>query len=227
MSDVTVTTESATPAPVTIVPAEKPTVEATLGEIYDKIHKPRTEGGKFAAKESKNETVEQPNKTAAPDTETAQEPDKAAVKPEKPVIDMPKSWSADRTSIWQSLSPEAQEIVAQREGEAQKRLSELGETAKAAEPLRQIVDRYKSSIGNRSPEQALEALFQAEERLRSSPDEAILWLAQAYNAQGVLSQLAPRPPGDTSQGTDNNSSLLAVTAPLQRQVHELRSELQT
>jgi hypothetical protein len=68
--------------------------------------------------------------------------------PEQPVetptsLQMPQAWGKSQEAIWNGLTPDAQRYVAQRELEAQRRISELGHLAKHGD-VGQTFESYKA-----------------------------------------------------------------------------------
>jgi hypothetical protein len=124
--------------------ADKPvnTMDAltdSLSAAYDKINPPRSEAGQFAAKDKPAEAGAE---TGDAKPEISDQTQTQTIEPPKAAIEAPVSWSADMKAKWAALPPEAQQYVAQRESEAHKRISELGQTAKAHESFRQVAEQY-------------------------------------------------------------------------------------
>ena len=220
-------TEAATPTPVTVVPEAKPSLEDTMGAVFDKLNPHttvnRSENGQFQSKEPKAPEVKaegaEPSDVAP---EIPQEPTTETVEPETtPAIDMPAAWAADRKEIWSKLSPDIQQFIADRESQAQSKLSELGRAVKSTEtfkPHLEALDGLARANGLQSPD-ALRRLVDAGYRLQQDPASAIQWLAQSYGVD--LSRLAPVP----QLGSDNPESahinaLTQELAQLKRQLAE-------
>lgn len=149
--------------------------------------------------------------------ETGDEPDTAkAEKPAEKAIAQPKSWSADKKAVWESLSPEAKEYVSKREQDVHKGLSQLGEYAKRMEPLGSLLEQHRDAFQskNLSYEQGLSQLLTAQRMLDQNPAAAIAEIARAYNVD--LGQLAD---GDADQQSP-------ILAQLQNQVSQLTRQLQ-
>ena len=196
--------ETTTPIEVVVTQPEPKTIEQTLAEVYDKNYPDsRVERdkstGEFKSKETKVEEVksegaEIDTKSGDTEIETPQEPTTETVEPEEtPAIDMPASWAADRKELWDKLSPDIKQFVADRESQAQSRLSELGRAVKATEPLKphlEALEGLARANGLQSTD-ALQRLVTAGYRLQQDPKSAIQWLAQSYGVD--LSQLAPSP----------------------------------
>lgn len=207
-----------TPQQVQVVEAPKKSMEETMAETYDKLNPTRSPEGKFEAKTDKpaEEAAAAPEEAAAEETVSEDQTQTGETPaPEKPASEPPQSWSAEMKAKWASLSPDAQEYILKREGEAHKRITELGEVAKSAEQIRGVVDRYRATFKGQDPAQAFEKLAAASEFLDRSPGEAIKWLADAYRVD--LSQLVTGQP----QSTDENPRV----AQLERTISQLQHQL--
>lgn len=212
--------EQAAETPVTEAPA---TIEQTMADVFDK-HNPqeqvgRSDNGQFQSKaEPESKAVEAPQEAAPAETVTQDAP---AVDPEpaKPVIGKPQAWAAEKAEMWAKLSPEAQEYIAQREGEAQRRMSQLGETESAVKKLNAVMEPYRGFLGNVAPDVALANYLQADRLLRESPQQAIQWLAQQYGID--LSRFAqsgePAPESDTALTRELQS--------LRRELYETKNQI--
>jgi hypothetical protein len=114
----------------------------TMGKAYDKIHPPRSEEGKFAPKEpAEAKAAEVPAEAKIPDQTQTQTPE-----PASPAIEAPVSWSAEMKAKWATLPPDVQAYALQRETEAHKRISELGQTAKTYEPVRNVLEKHTETF---------------------------------------------------------------------------------
>jgi hypothetical protein len=226
MSETQVATEA--PQPVTVVEAPKPSIEQTMSEVYDKnypdsrVARDRT-SGEFKSKESAVEAVPEVKAEGAEvsDTapETTQEPTTETVEPEEtPAIDMPASWAADRKGVWDTLSPEARQIVAERESQAQSKLSELGRAVKATETVRPFLEPLERLAHQRGvqPGEVIQRLLAANDFLERDPRAALQWLANAHRID--LSQLAPQP-------IDPNNPESAQYGALTRELSEVKRQL--
>lgn len=198
-------------------------IEDTMSAVFDRMTPPRSDGGQFATKVSPDSEAQ-----AAPADEakeTNQEPAAPTVEPAKPAIDPPLSWTAEMKAKWASLPPDTQEYIAKRDGEAHKRITELGETAKSVELIRAVIDKYRTTFDGVPVQEGLERLLAANQYLERSPVEAIQWLAKAYNvdlsAFGVQQQDGQHP--EASQF----AALNAEIANLKRQLHDTSTRVQT
>jgi hypothetical protein len=186
----TVAAEAAAPPPVvesTPAPVEAPvntpdTPEAREAAINDELSavwdKQLTNGvekgqdGRFVAK----------NGEAKPEPNSADQPQAAQVEPAKPAIEAPQSWSAEARAHWAKLPPEAQQYIAQREGEAHKEITSRGEKLKAFEPLDGVLQSYKDDLSRRGvqPAQAVAMLLEAQRKLDADPLGGLVNIGLTY-----------------------------------------------
>lgn len=211
-----------TPAANEAVASEAPVntfdaIEKTMSAAYDKINPPRSEEGQFASKDKTEASADAPDKPITDQTQTTE-----AVEPAKPAIEAPVSWSAEMKAKWASLSPEAQTYVAQREGEAHKRISELGTQVKAYEPIRAVIEQYGETFRRNGlqPHDGIARMMAVHNMLEQDAPTAIKQIAEAYGVD--LSNGA----ADT-QGNEGPEvrSLKAEIQNLKRQVGETVSKV--
>jgi hypothetical protein len=183
-------------------------IEKTMAEAYDRLNPPR-ENGKFAAKEVKAEAETTETEGAEPSEPEAQvsdqEPVAEAKEPAPPAIQRPQAWSSDVDELWSKLPPAAQELISKREGEAHKRITELGEVAKTVEPIKPYLEplqRASARMGV-SPGKGLELLLAADDYLARDPVQAIQWLAQQSGVD--LSRFGQQPTGEVSESAEVNA----------------------
>lgn len=167
----------------------------------------------MAAAESEPETEEAPDSIsqeavteteevveAQADTEeTVEEDDDESGEPEK-VFTAPEHWSSDERASFDSLPPEAKELVLTRDAQFQ---TGYQEKAQAISAITDAIEPFKESLIRRgvTAEQAIGLLFNAQERLDSNPLDGILQIAQSY---GIVDQLREQfaPKTDEEDFTD-------------------------
>lgn len=118
--------------------------------------------------------------------------------PSETAIPRPAAWSADRDEVWSQLPREAQEYIAEREREAHTRISQLGATAKQAEPILDVLKQYPATFERAgvSPAEGISELLKAQELLNSDPVTGISHIANMYGvdlammANGTNEQIA-------------------------------------
>jgi len=161
-------TPIAEPVSGTEAPAESSgdKITETMSKVYDRHNAPRSEKGQFAKTEP-TEPVEQPQ---------AKQPKKS---------EGPISWTAAMRERLAQAPKDVQDYITQREAEAQKRLSELGNEAKSAKSLTGIIERYASRLPENyrqiPTDKQIELLYQANEILLHNPEAAIQYLARSHN----------------------------------------------
>lgn len=222
-------------------------LDRKLKSVFREAKKERDEdSGKYASKKAKVPNADEVGSEKAPpsakdkaEKESAesadkkdQKPDKAAEpeaakaeKPaDKPAIKRPTSWSADKETVWETLSPEAKEYVSKREQDVHKGLSQLGEYAKRMEPLGKLLEQHRDSFQSKniSYEQGLSQLLSAQRMLDQNPAAAIQQIARAYNVD--LGQIAD---GDMDQQSPIVAQLQNQVSQLTRQLQEVQSGVQT
>lgn len=208
------TVDSATPSNAEVIKDNSwDSIDKTMDTAYDKINPAREPTGQFkGAAEAEPEGAvdgDQPKPEASPAA--------ASTEPTQSAIVAPQSLPADLKADWEKAPPSLQSWAAQREADSHKRISELGQTAKAFEPFRQLTDHYQSEFQKLgiAPAQAFHRLMQAHLELDADFDAGIRKLAEAYG----------RPlPGSESTGEGQESgevrSLKATIQRLERQVGE-------
>lgn len=208
------TVDSATPSNEAVL-STWDSIDQTMDKAYDKINPPREPTGQFKG-EAKAAPVEGEADPAATETKPEASPTVASTEPTQSAIVAPQSLPADLKADWEKAPPSLQAWSAKREAESHQRISELGQTAKAFEPFRQVMDHYQSEFQKRgvAPAQAFHLLMEAQKALDDDFDTGIRKLAEAYGRQL---------PGDTpSDGQESGEvrALKGEIAALKRQVGE-------
>ena len=131
-----VTAEAAPDAPQS---AEE-SIDAALEAIYDKNNPPRSEDGKYKATKAEEAAAEGEQEiTDQPQTEDDGQPQKVATEP-------PQSWSAAQREMWAKIPPEARDYIAQRETEATKTISRMGQELSRFRPLNELLSRHQDTF---------------------------------------------------------------------------------
>lgn len=208
------TVDSATPSNAEVIKDNSwDSIDKTMDTAYDKINPAREPTGQFkgAADAEPEGAVEgdQPKPEASPAA--------ASTEPTPSAIVAPQSLPADLKADWEKAPPSLQSWAAQREADSHKRISELGQTAKAFEPFRQLTDHYQAEFQKRgiAPAQAFQLLMEAQIELDRDFDTGIRKLAEAYGR--------PLPGSEpTAEGQESGEvrSLKATIQRLERQVGE-------
>lgn len=206
------TVDSATPSNEAINTWDA--IDQTMDAAYDKINPPREASGQFKG-EAKAAPVEG-EEPLSTDTKPEASPTEASTEPTPSAIAAPQSLPADLRADWEKAPPSLQAWSAKREAESHQRISELGQTAKAFEPFRQLTDHYQSEFQKLgiAPAQAFHRLMEAHLELDQDFDTGIRKLAEAYGR--------PLPGGTPSDGQESGEvrALRATIQRLERQVGE-------
>jgi hypothetical protein len=200
-------------------------IEATMAEVYEKHNPPRETNGQF--KGAAAETVQAEGAETSEPAEPAsdQEPIVEAKEPEKPAIQRPQAWSSDVDELWAQLPPKAQEIIAKREGEAHRRITELGEVAKSVEPIKAYLEPLQRASARMGlpPGEGLKLLLAADDYLANKPVEAIQWIAQQAGVDlSRFAQPAQEQQSESAQVTALNQKI----AHLERMLNDTSSRIQ-
>jgi hypothetical protein len=205
------------PTPVQVVETPKASMEDTMAAAWDKLNPPRDENQRFVAKD-RPEAVEE---TPAEPIE-GQTPSEEKVEPAAPAIAFPSSLPAELREKMAAAAPELAEWVTKREAESHKRITELGQAAKASEQFRQVAERYKPSFHGRDPVQAFEQLAAASEYLERDAQGAIRWLADSYGID--LSTLSEGRPA-SAETSPEVAQLRQTISRLEQRLNETSSKV--
>jgi hypothetical protein len=225
MAEVEAVAAPAAPEPAVIANDDVSPIERTMSEAYDRLNPPR-ENGKFAAKEpAEAEPIEAEGaETSEPETVSDQEPVAETTEPAKPAIQRPQAWSSDVDELWTKLPPAAQELISKREGEAHKRITELGEVAKTVEPIKPYLEPLQRASARMGlpPGEGLKLLLAADDYLARSPVEAIQWLAQQ---SGVDLSRFGQAPGEATPESAQVGALNQKIAQLERMLSDTSTRI--
>lgn len=199
------------------VEREEGELNAALAKVYRKANAPRDDGGRFAAKDPKPAPAIEGELSAA-DKPVDAKPEVQA----KPAIPPPQQWSAEAKEKWANVPPDVQEIIAKREAESHKAISDLGQKASAFDTLHEVITPHMERIraeGQR-PHEYINNLFAADAALAQDPLGFIRYVAQAKGID--LAQLAPDPfavqDPQAAQVEQHTRALQAEIANLKRQL---------
>lgn len=95
--------------------------KVSLGQS-DAPERPRGPDGKFVAAQTAEEEIEAPAnadeaEAGAETPEEGEETDEAAEEAQPEAVPLPHSWPPEKAEVWSSLPPEAQAVIAEREGQ--------------------------------------------------------------------------------------------------------------
>lgn len=90
----------------------------------------RDEGGRFVAKQDEIEAPEEAEEAeSVAESHETEEAEEAAEEAQPEAVELPVSWPADKAEIWAELSPEAQSVIAEREGQRDRAVNDKFQTA--------------------------------------------------------------------------------------------------
>lgn len=180
-----------------------------MAAVFDRLNPhekvSRSETGQFESKAPTEDSTEQEGQT--PTEQVQSEPVTA--------IAHPQSMPAELRDKWGTVPPEVAKWVSDREAESHKRITELGQTVKASEQIRSVIDRYQQSFRGVPVEQGLDKLLSANAFLEQDPVGGIKWLAQAY---GVDLSGFGQQASEQGQESGEVRALNAKIAQLERQI---------
>lgn len=187
-------------------------ITADLQKIWDSKNPPRAEDGKFASTKE-----QEPGEEAeAPETEGQAPEIKEPEKVESPSIEPPISWPREMKEKWSSLPPDAQELIARREGEAHSKITRLGDEVAQTRPIAQVIEQHKDVFARHgmSHDRGIALLLAAQRQLDENPVAAIADLARRAGVD--LSIFA---------NGDGQSTQTPEIASLQAEIKNLKAEL--
>jgi predicted hydrocarbon binding protein len=202
-------------------------IEKSMSDAYDKINPAREPTGQFKGKDTPAETPAEgatEGDTATPELKDQNPAETVVEPPVVAAIDAPLSWSAEMKAKFASLPPDAQSYIAQREGEAHKRISELGQQVKAIEPIRNVVEQFRGTFQRNglAPADAIARMMAIENSLEQDAETTIHQIAKAYGVDLSGSQSATQEPG---QESGEVRALKAELQALKRTVGETASKV--
>jgi hypothetical protein len=135
-------------------------------------------------------------------------------------LQMPQAWSKEQAAVWNGLTPDAQRYIADRERQAQQKISELGHLAKHGD-IGQAFESYKAQglvphgeDGQPlSAQGVIESALSFDQALRQNPSEAISALARSHNVD--LAALAGVQ-GPSGHSPDVVEAAIALSEALER-----------
>ncbi len=209
-----------TPAPASFDEA----VDAIADKIYAD-ETPRDEGGRFVARNAEETPPEDLTPLETEDEITDQPPESETVETEDtPSIDMPNSWSADRSDMWAAVPPEAQKFVSEREAEAHKQITAMGEAIASFRPTAELLNTRMDTFARNgvTVEQGLTLLLDAQDALNRDPVGAIQEIARTVGVD--LNQFGTVT-GDQGETTPQVATLQKQVSTLQQQLQQNQNQL--
>jgi len=166
-------------------------LETVLGDAYDALV------AKEEAAEDKGADRDDRGRFAAradgEDNKTDQTPE---AKDEDTSLAPPSSWSDAEKAHWNTLTPEAKDVVLRRERDVEKAVQERVAERSRTDPITQTIEPYRDkwAISGVRPEQAIGQLLAAQDALTRNFDGALPELIRAFGrdpiaaAQAILGQ---------------------------------------
>jgi hypothetical protein len=206
-------------------------------EETGKFAKPAADNEKDAAKalapDSATKAEKPPEKADAPkDQKPVEGEKKAEASLEKPAAQAskpPQSWSPDKKAIWDGMSPEAREVVAQREQQAHTAISKLGQFAKGFEPVAKTLSEYRDTFEGKglSYQDGIRQLLDAQRTLDRDPVAGIKALAQAYGVDLGQSLSGQRDPAINQLQAQVDKLTAELTEARAERQHRYQQETET
>lgn len=205
----------AAPSTPEVTPQTTPSMEDTMAAAFDKMNPQervdRAPDGKFASTAAPE--------AAAPDEQPSEGQTQTAApsEPAQPAIAPPQSLPAELRDEWTKAPPKLAEWASKREAESHKRITELGETAKAHAPFRQVIERFAPTLQKQGlpPADAFARMLAVNDLLEQDAPGAIAQIAEAYGVD--LSAVAGKPQGEAAENAEVRSLKAELNA-LKRQI---------
>jgi hypothetical protein len=202
-----------------------PSLEETMGAVFDKMQAPDPASEPPAATPSASEgqseasaspderprgpdgkfiKAEKPAESAAPkavETPDQPKPIEQAAAPSTAPVAPPVSWSADAKIAWATLPPAVQQAVLKREDEVSSGFRQKSDQLKQYEPIGAALEPLRQTLAMQGVEPAtyVRSLIAADQALRTQPQQAIQWIARQY---GIDLNQAVSQPAEAGQPTD-------------------------
>lgn len=101
------------------------------------------------------------------------DPDAGDDRPAEPAVPLPSSWSKEDAKAWADLTPEAQAIVARREGERDKYVRKAG--YEAAQTRQQVESQARDIFAQMQEQHAAALMVYASQFYAEEPDQRLLY----------------------------------------------------
>lgn len=180
-----------------------------------------------ARDEPADETDETPELDTAPETtdETETAPETTDKPPESPQKRQPpKSWAKEKHTLWETLTPEAQDYYEQREKQFLDGLEQYKGDAGYAKQLREVITPYKALFDAAGvPEaEAVNQLLGTYARLTTGTEQA---RRAAYEQLGQELGFSPGTPGQPSEAGQEGAIRDPLVHDLQKKLEDVQSRL--
>jgi hypothetical protein len=186
--------ETVDTATVAETPAAPRPHEEIMAEVFDKLHPPRSDDGKFASR-----TPAESAETATAETQTP-DPAKAPVASKVEPLAPPEGWSDAGKAKWNRLPREVQqELLTRATPQADPALTEQ---VKRYEPLGQVLTQHRETFarGNVDEVTGIRLLLAAQDELDRDAPAALQKIAKMYGVDlsrlGTSTETAPAEAAD-------------------------------
>lgn len=199
MSTETITIEQAVDALGAMPETEAPEQEAPeFAEEAGEIEEPEAEGQELEA--------------------TEEDPEAEELKPDP--LPVPTSWSKEDAKAWENLTPEAQAVIARREGERDKYVREAGR--KAAETRQTVENEARAVLAQQAESHAQMLQAYAHLIVPAKPDPRLLYTGDQNDILTYQRQDAAH-----RAGLDQQQELHQAIAQSQQQANAAREQART
>lgn len=207
---------------------EEEELDDDLRKVFRKSTTPereRDETGKFKSNEPAPvlDKEAKPNTPTKPDAKQTEAKPDVKAEPSKTAIVAPQSWKAEAKAKWDTLPPDVQAYVAERETQAHKQISELGQKASAIDELGKVIEPHRGRMNGTNPTDYINNMFAADAALARDPVDFIKKISTHYGID--LNSLVSDPYAVADpQSAQLSATLNAATArieQLERQLGEV------
>lgn len=168
-ADVQTTTPEASPAVAQANLSPEDAMEASLGNLYDKLNEPEK-----PAQPVEPEEPGEPEQADQPAADELGQPTAAT--------EAPASWSAEMKAEWATLPAKAQSYVLQRERDSMRKISEQGNELGKMRPIVDTAQKFQKNFDRHGVtfEQGMTSLMMAQDMLDRNPLQGLAAIAQTY-----------------------------------------------
>lgn len=207
----------------------EPTLEESLSAAFDEMQEApeavasaeRDERGRFQAKAPDPEIPAVENPPEETHEITDQGETAAPVEAAQP-IDAPASWSAEDKAIFSNLPPEAQKVIAQRESERERFLTQKSQEAakfkSQYEPLNSLIEPRRNlwAANGYSPDQAIGQIIAIAEQATADP---VKFIQQFASDNGIDLTALAQPNAQGQSQAPNLAPVITEINAIKQQLH--------
>lgn len=200
--------------------AKEESEDATEAEEDDDSEEREATSDEKQAKAGDKQEAEQ-TEDAKAEADAEEKPEEDKLEP----IDAPHSWKTEDKEVFTKLPRDAQEIIARRETERDKQISDMGREGAG---MRQVAERWQPYFQslNTTPEQAFDYLLRAEAALRHGTPEQKQAAINKIAADYKISLPATTPQHDNGATDEESDPIMQqYVAPIQEQLKQVTDRL--